>query len=463
MARINIHWAWSSISENSEKARSRVSSVLKAESSCLSIERESLRRRGHPQNEFGDRQTNQGDDKKDKEEEEEGVAFGAGGQFAIPDGDAHGNGAERIPQGAAEQVERDMSEGDGDGDDTGGGAYFGGGGDQSGDGGAEVGSEDEGEDAFEFDDAGAAEGNDDASADGTGLDKDGGDDADDIGGAVVAEENAAEETFHASEEGAFEIEDEEDEGGEEHDQPNDGEGGADEGGVFVDCLGGVFDAVDHGMGDDADGIGGFFHFPDAEGFRHMEGKSGQDTPSIIAQGAGDPFEGEEGEDGEPVEDVVNEGGLEGAAELAANSEVAKGDEDAGDGGADVGAHDHVDGGFEVDHFVRGHDDDETGGEGGTLDDGSHEDGGEEGGEGIVSPTEEFLDALIHLRIFGEDFQPLAHDFDGTEEEIEGGEGEEAVEPGRRGPFIGGAREQGWIGRGISLRARAGFRSHGSVL
>ena len=52
------------------------------------------------------------------------------------------------------------------------------------------------------------------------------------------------------------------------------------------------------------------------------------------------LEDEEDDDGEPVEDVVDGGGGEGAAELCAVADLRDGDDGVGHRGPDVGAHHH---------------------------------------------------------------------------------------------------------------------------
>ena len=52
---------------------------------------------------------------------------------------------------------------------------------------------------------------------------------------------------------------------------------------------------------------------------------------------------EEDDDGEPVEDVVDGGGGEGAAELGPVADLRDGDDGVGHRGPDVGAHHHRNG------------------------------------------------------------------------------------------------------------------------
>ena len=56
-----------------------------------------------------------------------------------------------------------------------------------------------------------------------------------------------------------------------------------------------------------------------------------------------PLDDEEDDDGEPVEDVVDCGGGEGAAELGAVADLRDGDDGVGHRGPDVGPHHHRDG------------------------------------------------------------------------------------------------------------------------
>ena len=76
------------------------------------------------------------------------------------------------------------------------------------------------------------------------------------------------------------------------------------------------------------------------------------------------------------------GAGEGALELVTVAEVAHGDDGVGDGGADVGSHDHVDGLLDLDGPGADEGDDDGGGGRGGLEENGAENTNHEGGDGV---------------------------------------------------------------------------------
>ena len=159
-----------------------------------------------------------------------------------------------------------------------------------------------------------------------------------------------------------------------------GDGSLGDGDLLDKVLVGLDDAVAEGRNDLLDGA-----FPLVALLESLVGEHGLGEAVKVAGGG---LEGEEDEDGKEVEHVVDGGAGEGTLELVAVAEMAHGNDGVGDGGTDVGTHDHVDGLTDLDGASTDEgDDDGGGGRGGLKEDGG-KDTDHEGGDGVGLTAED---------------------------------------------------------------------------
>ena len=383
----------------------------------------------------GKTEKDEGKGEEHDEDVHDGESTPDAGGFAELAGEVEGDTAHEgdgVPDEDTGDVEEEMGKGGLHGGDLVGNE----GGHDSGEGGTDVGAEGEGVHLLELDDAHADEGGEGGGGDGRGLDKDGDASADDhgevsvdVGGLVDDAGGGTEE--HLLEEGdeADEANDEDEEGKDEADAAGDlvvvgggtvleeggaeaallvagdeaivalagvvgldaagavdgvvvvaGDGSLGDGDLLDEVLVGLDDAVAEGGNDLLDGTDPLVAL--------LEGLVGEHGLGEVVEVSGGSLEGEEDEDGKEVEHVVDGGTGEGTLELVAVAEVAHGNDGVGDGGTDVGTHDHVDGLTDLDGTSTDEgDDDGGGGRGGLKKDGG-KDTDHEGGDGVGLTAED---------------------------------------------------------------------------